>query len=60
MIATTVTCGIKKASAIPLCDDSKIPFPQINKSTTIVIGIDSHIQFRLEILASIKLLESKT
>lgn len=47
MIATTVTCGIKKASAITLCDDSKIPFPQTNKSTTIVIGIDSHIQFLL-------------
>lgn len=60
MIAITVTCGIKKTSATPPCDDSKIPFPQTNKSITIVIGIDSHIQFRLEILASIKLLESKT
>ena len=47
MIATTVTCGIKNASAIPLCDDSKIPLPQTNKSTTIVIGIDNHIQFLL-------------
>lgn len=48
MITTTVTCGIKKTSTIPPCDDSKInPFPQANKSTIIVIGIDSHIQFRL-------------
>ncbi len=47
MIATTVTCGIKKTSAIAPCDDSKITFPQTNKSITIVIGIDSHIQFRL-------------
>jgi hypothetical protein len=60
MIATTAACENKKISTIPACDDSKIPFPQTNKSITIVIGIDSHIQFRLEILASIKLLESKT
>lgn len=47
MIVTTVTWGIKKISAIPRCDDSKIPFPQTNKSTTVVIGIDIHIRFLL-------------
>ena len=44
MIVTTITCGIKKASAIALCDDSKILLPQTNKSTTIVTEIHSHIQ----------------
>lgn len=47
MIATTTTCGIKNTSAIAPCDDSKIPFPKTNKSITIVIGIESHIQLRL-------------
>ena len=47
MIAVTVTWGIKKVSAIPPCDDSTIPFLQTNKSITIVVGIDNHIQFRL-------------
>lgn len=47
MIVTIVTWGIKKISATLPCDNSKIPFPQTNKSTTIVIGIDIHIQFLL-------------
>lgn len=47
IIATTAICGIKNKSAITPCDDSKIPFPQTNKSITIVIGKDSHIKFRL-------------
>ena len=47
MVATTITCGIKRTIATPPCDDLKITSPQTNKSTTIVIGIDSHIQFRL-------------